>query len=47
MKACSLPSILLLTLSLTPALPAEDWNQWRGPLRNGEQQDAAFLWPET
>lgn len=47
MKACSFPFLLLLTLTLTPALPAEDWNQWRGPLRSGELQDSSFLWPET
>ena len=27
--------VLLISLCFAPILSAEDWNQWRGPSRNG------------
>src|SRR3954468_951474 len=40
--------ILLLTLSTSTALLAEDWPQWRGPQRNGISKETGLLkkWPE-
>ena len=32
---CGTPIFLILLLSTGPAGEAGEWNQWRGPLRNG------------
>src|SRR4030095_5706215 len=41
--------LLLLALILAPSAPisAQDWNQWRGPLRNGSVADIPASWPKV
>src|SRR6185436_9438543 len=41
--------ILLLILSTSTSLFADDWPQWRGPQRNGISRETVLLkeWPEA
>ena len=34
-----------VALALAPPVKAEDWNQWRGSLRNGTVASTDFMWP--
>ena len=40
-------SACLLMAGTTIASLAEEWNQWRGPLRSGEITDASVIWPDS
>jgi outer membrane protein assembly factor BamB len=42
-------SVLILILFSSLGVAAQDWNQWRGPARNGlvSEKDTPSVWPET